>query len=105
MIVVFAEDYLRELYTKGQSGDKKHRFQPDVAKRYKRAVDYLKRASKKEDLFRLNSLHFEALRGDKDGLFSVRVNNQYRIEFSLSETEEEPVMTICNIVELSNHYE
>jgi proteic killer suppression protein len=38
-------------------------------------------------------------------LYSVRVNDQYRVEFSLVEHSEQPILTICNIVELSNHYD
>ena len=105
MIVEFGEEYLRDLYTKGECSDRKYRYRADVIKRYKRGVDYLKWASRKEDLFRINSLNFEALRGDKVGRFSIRVNRQYRIEFTLRETDEQPVLTICNIVELSNHYD
>ena len=105
MIVEVAEKYLRDLYETGLCNDKKHRYRSDVVKRYVRGVDYLRWASRKEDLFRINSLNFEALRGEKAGLFSIRVNNQYRIEFSLRETVEEPILTICNIVELSNHYD
>ncbi len=104
MIVEFEKEYLRDLYSTGRSSDKKHRFQPDVVKRYKKGIDYLKWASKKEDLFRINSLNFEALQGDKIGLFSIRVNDQYRIEFKLSEFADEQILTICSIVELSNHY-
>lgn len=105
MIVEFAEEYLRDLYTQGCSGDKKHRYQPDVVKRYVRGVNYLRRASRKEDLFRIASLHFEALKGDRVGRYSIRVNDKYRIEFTMCETPDEPIMTICNIVELSNHYD
>lgn len=76
-----------------------------MVKRYKRGVDYLKWATRKEDLFRINSLHFEALKGDKSGLFSIIVDIHYRIEFSLKGTVEQPILTICNIVELSNHYD
>ena len=104
MIVTFEEDYLKELYSTGSCNDKQHRYQPDIIKRYKRCVDYLKAASRKEDLFLINSLNFEALQGDKEGRFSIRVNNKYRIEFTLSETIEEPILTICNIIELANHY-
>ena len=105
MIVEFEEEYLRDLYTKGECNDKKHRYRIDVIKRYKRGIDYLKWASRKEDLFRINSLNFEALNGNKAGRFSIRVNDQYRIEFTMRETIEEPILTICNIVELSNHYD
>lgn len=105
MIVEFGEEYLRDLYTKGECRDKKHRYRIDVIKRYKRGIDYLKWTSRKEDLFRINSLNFEALKGDKYGRFSIRVNDQYRTEFTLSENADEPILTICKIVELSNHYD
>lgn len=104
MIVIFGKTYLKELY-EGKCNDKKRRYKPDVLKRYRRGIDYLKWALRKEDLFRLNSLNFEALKGNKAGRFSIRVNNQYGIEFTIEENSEEPVLTICNIVELSNHYD
>ena len=99
MIVTFDKDYLRELYGTGK-GDKKHRYQPDIIKRYRRGIDYLKTANKVEDLFLLPSLHYEVLQGDKAGISSIRVNDQYRIEFTVSKS----VITVCNIIELSNHY-
>ena len=46
----------------------------------------------------------QALHGDKEGRFSVKANDQYRVEFTLTETGDEPIVTICNIMELSNHY-
>ncbi|MDE7402692.1 MAG: type II toxin-antitoxin system RelE/ParE family toxin [Muribaculaceae bacterium] len=104
MIVEFEKEYLRDLYIKGECNDKKHRYRPDVIKRYKRDIDYLKWSSRKEDLFRINSLNFESLKGKDAGKFSIRVNDQYRIIFTLAETADEPILTICNIIELSNHY-
>lgn len=50
------------------------------------------------------SLHYEKLKGDKVGLSSVRVNDQYRIEFEEHIVDGQTLATICNIVELSNHY-
>lgn len=105
MIVTFEKAYLKELYENGSSSDKKHRFQPSIAKRYKDRVNLLKKIVSKEELFTIKSLHFEALQGSKKGLFSVKVNDQYRLEFSLEEDFEQPILTICNIVELSNHYD
>lgn len=102
MIVTFDKEYLRDLYEKGR-GDKKHRFQPDIIKRYKRGIDYLKQANCIEELFLMPSLHYEVLKGDKAGISSIRVNDQYRIEFKI-ESSKELVITICNILELSNHY-
>lgn len=104
MVVTFNEDYLEKLYTNGETGIKKLRFQPQIVRGYQKAVKYLIQAKRKEDLFPFKSLHFEALHGDKEGRFSVKANDQYRVEFTLTETEDEPVATICNIMELSNHY-
>lgn len=104
MVVSFNEDYLENLYKKGKTGQKKFRFQPQVVRGYQKAVKYLIQARCKEDLFPFKSLHFEALHGDKEGRFSVRANDQYRVEFTITETEDEPVVSICNIMELSNHY-
>lgn len=103
MIVVFDKDYLRELYETGNS-DKKHHFQPDIVKRYKDRINTLKNKDSIEALYNMKSLHYEVLKGDKAGISSIRVNDQYRIEFTVSEEETETVVYICNILELSNHY-
>ena len=102
--VTFEKEYLRDLYEKGISPDKKHRFQPEIIKNYIRRIKTLEEADEIEDLFSINSLNYEILTGDKQGISSIRVNNQYRIEFTVTHQESEPVITVCNILELSNHY-
>ena len=57
-----------------------------------------------EDLFPFKGLNFEVLQGDKIGLCSVRANGQYRVEFKVSTIGDEQIITICLILELSNHY-
>ena len=100
----YNEEYLEKLYTMGETGVKKLRFQPQIVRGYQKGIKYLIQAKRKEDLYPFKSLHFEALHGDKEGRFSIKANDQYRIEFTLEETDDEPVVTICNIMELSNHY-
>jgi proteic killer suppression protein len=104
MEIKFDKEYLRELYETGKTTDKKHRYQPDVAKRYQACIETLESAENVKKLFTINSLHYEVLKGDKKGLESVRVNDQYRIEFKTTQVVSETVVTICNILELSNHY-
>lgn len=55
-------------------------------------------------LAKYNSLRYEKLVGDKNGLSSVRVNDQYRIEFEEIIINNETIATIVNITDLSNHY-
>ncbi|MBD5321060.1 MAG: addiction module killer protein [Bacteroides sp.] len=104
MIVTFEEDYLKILYEEGRSVGEKHRFQPDIIRRYQKAINFMKGASCIESLWQIRSLKYEVLSGNKAGLSSVRVNDQYRVEFSVTLNEKEPILTICNVVELSNHY-
>ncbi|MDR3093344.1 MAG: type II toxin-antitoxin system RelE/ParE family toxin [Bacteroidales bacterium] len=104
MEIKFEKEYLRELYEVGKVTDKKYRFQPQTIVKYQKTIGILKFVSRVEDLFKYNSLRYEALHGDKDGLESVRVNDQYRIEFKTTRVVSETVVTICNILELSNHY-
>jgi len=103
--IKFDETYLEELYFTGKTTDKKYRFQPQIAKKYRKTIDILESVVCVEDLFRYNGLQYKVLQGDKEGLESVRVNDQYRIEFKTTKVVSETVITICNIKELSNHYQ
>ena len=104
MRIVFKKEYLRELYEDGKAHEKRYRFQPHIIKRYQLRIEALEDAKDVNDLMRLKSLRYETLKGDKAGLCSIRVNDQYRIEFSVEQIESDTVVTICNIWELSNHY-
>ena len=104
MIVLFEKDYLRELYEEGKSTDKKHRMPGPVVKKYCLRVETLRNAPFIEALFPLNSLNFEALSGDKAGMYSIRIDLRYRLEFTLQK-EDDSTLTICNLQDITNHYE
>ena len=57
-----------------------------------------------ERLTHYGGLHYEKLHGDKEGLSSVRINDQYRIEFREILQGDETFAEVCSIVDLSNHY-
>ncbi len=104
MEITFEEDYLRELYYDGKAHNKKYRFQPQIIKKYIRVIDLMESLNSTEDFYRYKALHYEALVGDKKDRESVKVNDQYRIEFRSEVINNERKITICNILELSNHY-
>lgn len=104
MEIRFGQDYLRELYYEGKASDKKHRFQPQIVRKYVKVLNLMESLSRIEDLYSFKALHYEALAGDKKNRESVKVNDQYRIEFRSEVAEGETTLTICNILELSNHY-
>ncbi|MBR3303125.1 MAG: type II toxin-antitoxin system RelE/ParE family toxin [Bacteroidales bacterium] len=104
MIVIFEKDYLKELYENGQANSKKFRFQPQIIKKYTRIIDLMIEVPNVMDLMRYVGLHYEHLRGDKEGLSSVRINAQYRIEFREIVEDKKSVAEVVGITDLSNHY-
>ena len=104
MEITFEQDYLRELFYEGRAKDKKHRFQPQIVRKYIKVLNLMESLDSTEYLYRFAALHSETLVGDKAGRESVRVNDQYRIEFRSETVGTERLITICNILELSNHY-
>ena len=104
MEIKFEKEYLSELYYEGKCSDKKHRFQPHIVKNYSKCIDLLESVPCVESLYKYKALHYEKLKGSKNGLESIRVNDQYRIEFKSWQIESETLITVCNIIELSNQY-
>jgi proteic killer suppression protein len=88
----------------GQGERQKHRFQPQIVSKYVKVVNLMRQQENVLGLAKYGSLHYEKLHGDKEGLSSVRVNYQYRIEFTEGMAAGKQIATICNITELSNHY-
>lgn len=104
MIVGFTQKYLQELYVYGKTSDKKHRFQPQIIAKYIKVINQMISEDNVLGLSKYGSLHYEKLHGDKNGISSVRINDQYRIEFIEIIEADKSIATICNITELSNHY-
>jgi len=105
MKVEFEKEYLRELYEKGKTTDKKYRYQPQVINGYIKCVRVLVDAERMEELFGYNSLHYEKLKGDKKGLSSVRINDQYRLEFrEIIAPFDILGINICSLIDITNHY-
>ena len=57
-----------------------------------------------DELRRFRSLNFEALKGDRKGSYSIRLNKQYRLIFTI---EKDGSLTVeyLMIREISKHYE
>ena len=101
MDVRFLKDYLSDLYYTGKTSDKQHRYQPEVVRKYVRVVGILDAVSRMEDLFRFNSLNFEAIGNDE---YSVRIDYHYRLIFQMDAKPGETVLTICKLEDITNHY-
>lgn len=84
----------------------KLKFQKDIIKQFKKKIQVLKSISSLEELKLYKGLHFEPLKGDKAGDYSIRLNIQYRLIFSIIETASgDVVIEALLIKEISKHYE
>jgi len=104
MIVVFDKQYLKDLYEKGKTRDKSYRFQPEIVRGYIKGVSFLLKADDIKDLLNIRGLNYEVLKGNKQGISSIRINDKYRLEFKVTTYKDGILIKICNILDISNHY-
>lgn len=105
MNIEFENDALRELYTNGATQDHEYkRLSKDVIKCYVKVVNYLRAASRIEDLYRIKSLHYEKKQGNLKGVDVVWINSQYRLHF-YSSPNDEGIVVNALLSEISKHYE
>jgi proteic killer suppression protein len=98
MLVTFEKEYLQELYETQGTTNQQYPFQQQIIKKYISCIDMLICAPNIEALCKVRLLNYRVLTGDKKGISSVRINNQYRIEFKVKTVLSEVILTICNIM-------
>ena len=105
MNITFNDIALEELYTKGSTKVRKYKKLPvEIVKQYVKTVNYIKAATRVEDLFAIKSLHYEKKSGDLNGVEVVWINTQYRLYFQSSSDGTEIIVNAL-IIEISKHYE
>lgn len=102
MKIYFNNKYLEELAESQPKG--KMRYTSEVIKMYRKKLVILGNVRNSNELRVFKSLHFERLTGDKLGLYSIRVNEKYRLEFLLNKEKDIVIEEIVVIEDLSNHY-
>ena len=76
----------------------------DILKQYKKKIQILMSIESLDELTFFRSLHFEALKGKRKGEYSIRLNLQYRLVFSIAQ-DNQLLIEIVLIHEISKHYE
>jgi proteic killer suppression protein len=94
MDVVFADPKLALIET-DEAG--KTKLPVSVIQSARRKLTVLRAAIDDRSLRNWKSLHYEKLKGDREGLRSIRLNDQYRMTFSLNETTNPQTVTIVAI--------
>lgn len=102
MEIYFNNANLEKLYV-GLPVTGKLKYNKEVIEKFRAKVDIIKNAENTSELRLIRSLNFEALKGDKKGQYSIRVDLKYRLEFKI-EKNKISVSEIVYIEDLSNHY-
>lgn len=89
-----------KLYKTGKS--KKYRLQPQIVKKFFMRLQQIEAAGTIHDLWKTPSLNFEYLKSKK--IYSIRVDQGYRIEFDIQWKNEEKTIGKFIIKEISKHY-
>ena len=94
MRIEFADDDLARICT-----DQAHKMGLPVAviKTARNRLVQLEAAHDERDLRMLKGLNYKKRHGSDEGKRSVRINDQYRIVFTLSEDERPPIIRITEI--------
>jgi proteic killer suppression protein len=103
MIVAFNNAYLQKIY-EGKEMVGKPRYSQDVILKFKKTVLMLQNTESIKELRKFKGLNFEALKGNFKGLYSVRVDLQYRLILSVGK-DSVVVSDILIIEDLTNHYQ
>jgi len=102
MEVYFNNTNLEKLYV-GLPVAGKLKYNKEIIEKFRTKVDIIKNVENTNELRAFKSLNFEALKGNKKGLYSIRVDLKYRLEFKI-EKNKISVSEIVFIEDLSNHY-
>jgi toxin HigB-1 len=94
MRIEFADDDLARICT-----DQAYKLGLPVAviKAARNKLIQMEAAIDERDLRNLKSLNYKKLNGDREGQRSIRINDQYRIVFILSDEDRPPVIRIVEI--------
>ena len=77
MILSFGDKETREFYRTGKS----KKLPPDIWRRALRKLEMIDKAETLDDLKVPPGNRLEALKGDRIGYYSIRINDQWRITF------------------------
>jgi proteic killer suppression protein len=102
MQVHFRNIYLERLY-RGLPVSGKPGYDKNVMKIFKMRIRLLESLENTAELKQFHGLNFEALRGNKKGICSIRIDKKYRLEFVV-EKSKITLLEIIFIEDLSNHY-
>ena len=71
----------------------------EVIKGFRKRVQLIRAAVDERDFYALKSLHFEKLKGDREGQHSMRLNKQWRLVLTLEKRSNGKTVVILEIAD------
>ena len=65
------------------SGD----FSDALVTSFRRKMEFIRAADNENDMRAMKSFHFEKLKGDRKGDYSIRLNKKFRLTFQIEKTD------------------
>ena len=94
----FSDRKLEKLYTEGAGA---HKYPEGLVDAFLRRVRTIERAKDERDLRALKSLHFEKLKSDRAGSYSMRLKGRWRLILRIVAEEDRKTPVIDEIIQ---HY-
>ncbi len=99
MRIRFKSTKLERLYTEEKGA---HKYPPPVVDAFFELLATIQAADSPQDLYALEWLHFEQLKGDRKGDRSLILHDRWRLEITLEQDRQGYIVTILQI---SKHYQ
>ncbi len=91
----FKDDRLADVFETGRSPD----YQPAVVHAFFRVMTLIAQARDERDIRAIKGRRMERLRGDRQGQHSLRLNDQFRLIFTIESDEDGNILLIIEIVD------
>ena len=74
-------------------------FQAHIVTLYRKRLAFIRAAPDERDFYALKGLHFEKLKGDRLGQYSMRLNDQWRLIIEFLKREKGKVVVVISVVD------
>ena len=92
----FADESLRRLESEAAfTGG----FGREIVKAFRKRMQMIRAARDERDFYAMKSLHFEKLKGERQGQYSVRLNQQWRLILEFRKQGTSTTVVIISIVD------
>jgi proteic killer suppression protein len=72
-------------------------FEMAVVKSYRKKIFFIRNAVDERDFYAMKSLHFEKLKGDRSGQFSMRLNDKWRLILEFKHGQSGKIVVVVSI--------